>query len=97
MITLDDYVIDSLMRDLVAHDRRPAAFLVYVWLAAEQQRRKGAVEISYQELAENVGGSKISGQSAASWRRRAHLPRRSKENSTATPYYRVLTPWRRPH
>ena len=40
MVKLDDYVLDSLMRDLVGHDRRPACFLVYLWLAGEQQRRK---------------------------------------------------------
>jgi len=37
MITLDRYVTGNLMRDLVGHDRRPIAFLVYLWLAAEQQ------------------------------------------------------------
>ena len=52
---LDSYVTDVLMRDLVGHDRRPASFLVYLWLAAEQQRRGSAVDISYQELAESIG------------------------------------------
>jgi len=28
MVTLDDYVVDVLMRDLVGHDRKPASFLV---------------------------------------------------------------------
>ena len=39
MAKLDDYITDVLMRDLVGHDHRPAAFLVYLWLAAEHQRR----------------------------------------------------------
>ena len=43
MISLDDYVIDILMRDLVAHDRRPVSFLAYLWLTREQQRRAQAV------------------------------------------------------
>ena len=43
MLSLDDYVIDVLMRDLVGHDRRPVSFLVYLWLAAEQKRRNGEV------------------------------------------------------
>ena len=97
MITLDDYVMDSLMRDLVAHDRKPASFLVYVWLAAEQSRRKGEISISYQELAENVGISKSSTQSAVAWLRRRKLLAVSKENATAIPRYVVLTPWRRGH
>ena len=37
MISLDDYIFDVLMRDLVGHDRRPVSFLVYVWLAAEAE------------------------------------------------------------
>ena len=28
-LTLDPYLTETLMRDLVGHDRRPAAFLVY--------------------------------------------------------------------
>ena len=31
-ITLDAHVIDSLMPDLVGHDRQPSAFLVYLYL-----------------------------------------------------------------
>ena len=58
MPTLDDYITDVLMRDLVGHDRKPAAFLVYVWLAAEQARRKGDVQISYEDMAESIGISR---------------------------------------
>jgi hypothetical protein len=47
MVKLDQYVLDSLMRDLVGHDRRPVSYLVYLWLAAEQQRQKKPVSISY--------------------------------------------------
>ena len=35
MPKLDPYVTHTLMRDLTGHDRRPASFLVYLWLAAE--------------------------------------------------------------
>ena len=95
MLSFDDYLTDVLMRDLVGHDRRPAAFLVYVWLAAEQQRSKGVVQISYQELSENVGVSKSSAQAAVSWLRRRKLLAADKDNATATPRYTVLTPWKR--
>jgi len=91
----DDYVTDVLMRDLVGHDRRPASFLVYLWLAAEQRRRRVAVQVSYQELAETVGISKSSAQTAVSWLLRRKLLAASKENATATPRYTVLSPWRR--
>ena len=94
MISLDDYVLDVLLRDLVGHDRRPACFLVYVWLAAEQQRRGGEVQVSYQALAETVGISKSSAQGAVRWLVRRKLLGAAKQNATATPRYSVLTPWR---
>ena len=94
MPTLDDYLTDVLMRDLVGHDRRPVSFLVYLWLAAEAQRREGEVQISYQELAESVGVSKSSVQGAVSWLMRRKLLSAHKENVTATPEYTVHSPWR---
>jgi len=95
MIAVDDYLVDVLLRDLVGHDRRPACFLVYLWLTAEEQRRKGAVEISYRELAENLGISKSSAQGAIGWLVRRKLLRAEKATATATPKYEVLRPWRR--
>jgi hypothetical protein len=64
-IQLDDYILDTLLRDLTGHDRKPAAFLVYLWLAGEQSRRRHAVAISYQELAENTGLSRSAVPQAA--------------------------------
>jgi hypothetical protein len=93
---LDDYITDVLMRDLIGHDRRPVAFLVYLWLAAEQHRRKNAaVQISYQDLAESIGVSKSSVQAAVGWLGRRKLLAVSKQNATATPQYNVLSPWKR--
>jgi hypothetical protein len=93
MLSLDEYVIDVLMRDLVGHDRRPVSFLVYLWLAAEQQRQGKAVTISYQQLAESVGISKSSAQAAAGWLARRKLIAVSKAGFTATPSYAVQKPW----
>jgi hypothetical protein len=94
MLTLDDYVVDVLMRDLVGHDRKPASFLVYLWLTAEQARRPAAVQVSYQEMAESIGISKSSTQAAVRWLVRRKLLAASRENATATPSYTVRTPWR---
>jgi hypothetical protein len=91
---IDDYVTDVLLRDLVGHDRRPVCFLVYLWLSAEQGRRKEPVRISFQELAESIGVSKSSAQAAVSWLMRRKLLGKQKENATAVPEYTVLTPWR---
>jgi hypothetical protein len=95
MITVDDYVVDVLMRDLVGHDRRPVCFLVYLWLAAEQGRRAGAVAISYREMAEGIGVSKSSVQGAVGWLVRRKLLGVSKVSVTAKPRYLVLCPWRK--
>lgn len=94
MVTLDDYVVDVLMRDLVGHDRRPASFLVYFWLTAEQARRHGAVQVSYQEISESIGLSKSSAQAAVSWLVRRKLLAATKENATAVPAYTVRSPWK---
>jgi hypothetical protein len=93
MIPLDDYVVDVLMRDLVGHDHRPASFLVYLWLFAQQRRRNHPVDISYADLAESLGVSKSSAQAAVSWLLRRKLLSAAKRNATAIPRYTVHTPW----
>jgi hypothetical protein len=95
MIEIDDYLTDVLMRDLVGHDKRPVSFLVYLWLAAEQQRRNSAVQISYQELAESIGVSKSAAQGAVGWLVRRKLLLASKATVTATPCYTVQRPWKK--
>ena len=95
MFSLDNYVVDVLLRDLVGHDRRPASFLVYLWLTREQQRRGGEVQVSYREVAEGAGVSKSSVQAAVSWLERRRLLSMHKDNATATPRYTVLRPWAR--
>ena len=95
MPLIDDYVTDVLMRDLVGHDKRPVSFLVYLWLASEQARRGVAVQISYQELAESIGVSKSAVQTAVLWLVRRKLVLVSKATVTATPRYKVQTPWRK--
>jgi len=97
MISLDDYVIDVLMRDLVGHDRRVVSFLVYLWFAGEQgkeQRKGNVVEASYRQIAECIGVSKSSAQAAVAWLIKRKLLACTKRTVTATPRYKVLTPWR---
>jgi hypothetical protein len=94
-IQLDDYILDTLLRDLTGHDRKPAAFLVYLWLAGEQSRRRHAVAISYQELAENTGLSRSAVQSSVRWLVGRKLLSVAKANATAVPCYTVQFPWRR--
>ena len=92
---IDDYILDTLLRDLTGHDHRPAAFLVYVWLTGEQSRRAEPVAISYAELAESTGLSRSAAQASVRWLKQRKLLAAIKENATAVPVYTVLQPWRR--
>jgi len=93
MITLDDYVVDVLMRDLVGHDRRVVSFLVYLWFTVEK-RKGNTVEASYRQIAESIGVSKSSAQAAVGWLIRRKLLVATKKSVTAIPCYKVLAPWR---
>jgi hypothetical protein len=94
MPTFDEYVIDTLMRDLVGHDHKPVSFLVYLWIAAQQERCGGEVCASYREIAESIGVSKSSAQAAVAWLVKRKLLAARKETVTATPAYMVRMPWR---
>jgi hypothetical protein len=104
-IRLDRYVADVLLRDLVAHDRSPAAFLVYFYLAAQSGKGmagKGlsgkaagrGTKMSLADLADRTGLSKRAVQLALAHLRRRHLIRSSQAHRTATPVHVVARPWR---
>jgi hypothetical protein len=94
-MTLDDYVVDVLMRDLVGHDRQPTSFLIYVWLTFEAGRtRRERVQVSYQTIADSIGISKSAAQAGIRWLLRRKLVEARKSSPTAVPAYRVLRPWR---
>jgi hypothetical protein len=92
-ITLDRYVVDTLMADLVGHDRKPSAFLVYLALHAAGQG--GRIALSYAALAERTGLSKRGAQDAIAHLERRELIEVQRAGSTETPRYRPLAPWRR--
>ena len=94
-ITLDAYVIDTLLRDLVGHDRRASAFLVYLYLATRADHRGRGVPASYTDLARALGLSKSAVQGAVHHLRRRRLLRVEHASPTAVPVYQVATPWRR--
>ncbi len=94
--SLDAYVTDVLMRDLVGHDRAPSAFLVWLHLWSRAQRRKdGAVDASLQKIADATGLSKSSVSKALAHLRRRRLVETARTGETAIPTHRPLTPWRR--
>lgn len=73
-LTLDRYVIDTLMPDLVGHDRRPSSFLVYLflWASADGSRTRTA-SASQRAIAEGTGLSKRAVQDALAQLERRRL------------------------
>jgi hypothetical protein len=94
VVPIDDYVIDVLMRDIVGHDRQPAAYLVYLHLFGQAARAKWRpVPASLRMLAEATGFSKSAVQSALENLRRRELIVSTSAHATAVPQYRVLRHW----
>ncbi len=90
---VDAYVLDALMRDLVGHDHRASAFLVYLVLATAS--KEGAPRLSHAQLAERTGLSKRSVQDAVLHLVDRNLLRVTRRGATEVPRYETLTPWRR--
>ena len=91
---LDDYVIDTLMADLIGHDRQPSAFVVYLLL---WRRTLGigetSVQISLFDLHTGTGLSKRSVQEALRWLSRRKLVSIQRASITAIPVYTVKRTW----
>ena len=93
-IAVDSYVIDVLLPDLVGHDRRPAAFLVYLFLLRQAARgRKDQVSISLQAIATHTGLAKSTVQTALRHLRRRRLLDPDVAASPALPVRAILRPW----
>ena len=95
-MTIDPYLVDTLMRDLASHSRSPVAFLVYLQLYRHTQgAARESVAISHSVLAEMTGVSKRSVQMAVAHLVGRRLIRKRRARPTSVPVYTVLTPWRR--
>src|SRR5690349_9687067 len=69
---VDPYVVDTLMQDLVGHDRRPSAFIVYLFFLRRcAGQADGVHRASLAEIADGTGLSRRAVQDAI-----AHLRRR---------------------
>lgn len=94
--SLDPYVVDVLMPDIVGHDRRPAAFIVYLFLLRMAGKtRRDAVSVSLQTISARTGLSKSAVQTAIRHLRRRQLLDPALEATVTSPMRRVLRPWRR--
>jgi DNA-binding transcriptional ArsR family regulator len=95
-VELDAYIIDTLMADLVGHDRQPSAFLVYLLLYRRTTAMgRSQLRVPLGELAESTGLSKRTVQNALSWLQHRKLVTASRSSATDVPAYRVHSPWKR--
>jgi DNA-binding transcriptional ArsR family regulator len=94
-IALDSYVLDVLMRDLVGHDKKPSAFIVYLYLAVRIERQMShCVVASYGTIASATGLSKSAVQHAIAHLKKRKLITVSRASPTSTPRYRLHRHWR---
>jgi hypothetical protein len=95
-VPIDVYIVETLMRDLVGHDRQPSAYLVYLFLWHETHGKKQTtVQTALLDIAEGVGLSKRGVQDALGHLNKRKLIAVERESITAVPVYTVLRPWRR--
>ena len=93
---MDAYVFDVLMPDLVGHDRRPAAFVVYLYLLhSAHLLGRDQVPASLQTIAVKTGLSKSAVQVALRHLKRRGLIGEEKVGTQVNPVRHVLRPWRR--
>ena len=91
--SIERYILDTLMADLVGHDRMPSAFLVYLAIVAAHA--DGRARFSHAELAERTGQSRRTVQNAVEILRRRGLILVSRQGPTEAATYVPLTPWKR--
>jgi hypothetical protein len=96
-VSVDAYVFDVLMADLIAHDRQPSAFVLYlaIWRLTDGGKKKSA-PISLRALSEQTGLSKRAIQDASDRLERRQLISIERQMPTAVPVYRLHKPWERP-
>jgi hypothetical protein len=93
-VTVDPFILDSLMPDLVGHDRQPSAFIVYLYLYRHTAGRAGrTATASLQRMAAETGLSKSAVQQAIRTLKRRRLVQSRRSSPTSAPEYVVATPW----
>lgn len=93
-VAVDPYVIDSLMPDLVGHDRRASAFVVYLYLWRRTRGAKRPATASHQMIVDGTGLSKGAVQAAVRWLSRRRLIEARRSTPTSAPSFTLVCHWR---
>jgi len=101
-VSIDRFIVDSLMPDLVGHDKQPSAFIVFLYLWSRATMRGGPqgtrgrrFVASLQQIAFDTGLSKSAVQHAIRTLKRRRLIQADRASATTAPDYLVHAPWRR--
>lgn len=95
-VSVDAYVFDTLMRDLIGHDRASSAFVVYLHLwRCSLGSGEPTIQISLRDIAEGTGLSKRGVQDALTILSRRQLVGIARTSITDVPVYTVKRPWKR--
>lgn len=93
-VEFDSYVLDTLMADLIGHDRQPSAFIVYLFLWRHTHGAgRATAQLSLLDLSTGTGLSKRAVQEALRWLSKRRLLSLQRESITAIPVYTVRRPW----
>ena len=93
-IDVETYVIDVLMRDLVGHDKKPSAFIVYLHIYRTiAASPRASARMSHQSIADATGLSRSAVQDAIATLTRRRLVRAHRAFPTATPEYTLTRHW----
>jgi hypothetical protein len=91
---VDPYVLDALMPDLVGHDHRPSAFIVFLFLWRRTSGGTRSVHLSHRMLADGTGLALRSVQSAIQLLKRRQLIEVKRKSQTAIPAFTLRCHWR---
>ena len=92
---VDAYVLDALMPDLVGHDRRPAAFILYLFLWRKTRGGTRPAVLSLSMLSDGTGLAKRSVQTALQHLVRRDLVGSRRSTPTSAPTISLRCHWRK--
>lgn len=93
-IALDAYVVDALMPDLIGHDRRASAFVLFLYIWRKTAGGTRPAVASLQMMADGTGLAKRSVQAALRVLERRHLVTPRRRSPTAAPSLTLHCHWR---
>jgi hypothetical protein len=92
-MVVDDYVIETLMPDLVGHDHHPSAFVLYLALWRLTDGGEHEAVVSLRGLSEETGLSRRAVQDAVTRLAGRKLVDVKRAGITDVPAYQLRRPW----